>query len=89
MSLGRTVGTALLALVDALAAAGLLALLAVLAVPVVLAPELPLARVVLATAAVGFAVSLLSGFVLARRGGNPFPMARLARTAVERVPWWV
>ena len=89
MSLGRTVGTALLALVDALAAAGLLALLAVLAIPIVLTPELPLARVVLATAAVGFVVSLLSGLVLARQGENPFPMARLARTAINRMPWWV
>ena len=86
-SLGRVVGRAFLALLDALAAGAVAALAAWLAVPVLWVST----RVELAALAGGLVtgIVLAIALALASRGRRPFPATRLAKRAIDRVPHWI
>ena len=87
MRVGRLGGRAILVGLDAGAAGTLVGLVAFVAVPVRYVDD----RVLLAAIAAGVAagVTLAVALALAGLGRRPFPATRLARAAVDRLPWWV
>jgi hypothetical protein len=86
-SIGRVVGLAFLALLDALAAGALAALAAWFLVPVVWVST----RLELSAIAGGLVtgVVLAIALALAGLGRRPFPATRLAKGAIDRVPYWI
>ncbi|WP_135663975.1 hypothetical protein [Halorhabdus rudnickae] len=87
MNVGRAVGVALLALVDA-TAAGLLAGFATLwLVPFLWASDAVLVATIVFGVVTGTVLAI--ALTLAHRGEQPFPATRLALGVLDRLPrWW-
>ena len=86
MNVGRAVGTAILALVDAMAAGAVAGLAAFLAMPVVFVSTRTQLTILVAAGVTGVVLAL--ALALAGLGQRPFPATRLAKGVLDRVPWW-